>query len=517
MGKLIFQSNLENKTYIDYKQRSLMNNVEKTQHIHNTKNIKNIKNTNYDFSSLLNTQNQKDEIDHFFDDFYNNVKNCKRGLFIYGKSGCGKTEFIKNYLKDNNYDPIFYEPYEQRNKNSLQLDNMYNTRVNVLNMFKQKQEQNKVVIVVDEIENMNNGDKTGITSLIKCLKIKKNKRTDVKNINPIICIGSTNSEKKIKELLDVCKVIVIDNPTNTIIESILKKYINFNYIQDKKQLNKLVNIVGNNLHRVNTIIDFINKNINTHLPATKSEDTLNVRNKNNIMNYFFDSSESTNEIVQKLYKTKFSIDYHKKIISDNDRTIVNLIWHENLPNILSSLKIKEKINIYKILLDNICLGDLMDRVIFQNQIWYLGEYSSLLKTFYNNFLLHKIISNKTLQISAKKQIDFTKVLTKYSTEYNNTVFITRLCEKIFCDKKDLFWIFTEIYQKQLIEDQNEANSDNELIIEENDNENEVDHNDHTITIATNVKQYHKIVNEYDISKLDINRILKLINYVLVEN
>merc|ERR1712070_970082 len=122
--------------------------------MHNTKNNHY---NHYNFSSLLDTENQKDEIDKFFHDFYSNVKNCKRGLFIYGKSGSGKTEFIKKYLKENNYDPIFYEPHEQRNKNSLQLDNMYNTRVNVLNMFKQKQQQNKVVIVVDEIENMNNG------------------------------------------------------------------------------------------------------------------------------------------------------------------------------------------------------------------------------------------------------------------------------------------------------------------------------------------------------------------------
>lgn len=505
MGKLIFQPNPENKTYNDYKQKYLMND---TKGMHNTKNNHY---NHYNFSNLLDTENQKDEIDKFFHDFYSNVKNCKRGLFIYGKSGSGKTEFIKKYLKENNYDPIFYEPHEQRNKNSLQLDNMYNTRVNVLNMFKQKQQQNKVVIVVDEIENMNNGDKTGITSLIKCLKIKKNKRNDIKNINPIICIGSTNSEKKIKELLDVCKIVTIDNPTNTIIESILTKYIDYHYIREKRQLNKLINIVGNNLHRVTTIIEFINKNINSHHVDTINDNTNDTTNKTNIINYFFDSSESTKEIVQKLYKTNFSIDHHKKIISDNDRTIVNLIWHENLPNVLSSLNAKERINIYKTLLDNICLGDLMDRVIFQNQIWYLGEYSSLLKTFYNNFLLHKTVSNKTLQLLAKKQIDFTKVLTKYSTEYNNTIFITRLCEKLFCDKKDLFWIFTELYKKQQIENDNEVDSDSDSVTEE---DNDTDHTDHSICINTTVKQYHKIVNEYDIGKLDINRILKLINYVL---
>ena len=142
---------------------------------------------------------------------------------------------------------------------------------------------------------------------------------------------------------------------------------------------------------------------------------------------------------------------------DNDRTIINLIWHENISNVLNEIKVKkcqkgtnEQILLYKRILDNICIGDLMDRVIFQNQIWHLGEYSSLLKTFYNNWIIHSFIDKANDDISytyskiQKKPIEFTKVLTKYSTEYNNNIFITQLCEKLFFDKKDLFWFFTNI-------------------------------------------------------------------------
>ena len=39
------------------------------------------------------------------------------------------------------------------------------------------------------------------------------------------------------------------------------------------------------------------------------------------------------------------------------------------------------------------------------------------------------------------EVRFTKVLTKYSTEYNNITFIQTLCNKLTMDKKDLFSYF----------------------------------------------------------------------------
>lgn len=444
-----------------------------------------------DFSSLISLENYENEIDIFFKNFYDNVKNNKRGLFIYGKSGVGKTHLIKEYLKNHNYDPIFYEPHEQRNKNSLLLDNMSNTRVNVLNMF--KKEQKKVVIVIDEIENMNNGDKTGITSLIKSLKIKKNKKKDVKNVNPIICISSTNSEKKIKELMDVCQVINMDKQTDTIINNILTNKIGFTH-------EKIVGLVSGNLHKLKIILEYFSI-ISSDKEITEKKEVSEYNSNNIFIDYFFDSSESTKEIVHKLYINNYKMNYHKKIISDNDRTIINLIWHENIGNILNEIKdTKKKLLLYKCILDNICIGDLIDRVIFQNQIWHLGEYSSLLKTFYNNWIVHTYISDSNMSYLKiqKKPIEFTKVLTKYSTEYNNNIFITRLCEKLFFDKKDLFWFFT-----------------NMVINEDDDDNSDIDINTDNIN-NDELSIYDKLSN-YDITKLDINRMIKIISYILKEN
>ena len=41
-------------------------------------------------------------------------------------------------------------------------------------------------------------------------------------------------------------------------------------------------------------------------------------------------------------------------------------------------------------------------------------------------------------------IRFTKVLTKYSTEYNNILFIYHLCQELDMDRKDLLSFFQEL-------------------------------------------------------------------------
>ena len=41
-------------------------------------------------------------------------------------------------------------------------------------------------------------------------------------------------------------------------------------------------------------------------------------------------------------------------------------------------------------------------------------------------------------------VRFTKVLTKYSTEYNNSLFFQNLCKQLNMDKKDLFSYFMNL-------------------------------------------------------------------------
>jgi hypothetical protein len=140
-------------------------------------------------------------------------------------------------------------------------------------------------------------------------------------------------------------------------------------------------------------------------------------------------------------------------MNDNDRTSVGLLWHENIIDSLEKLSKKESIPLYIKQLENICFSDYIDRITFQKQIWQFNEMSSLIKTFKNNKMYHEYfannITNKVNNTKKNKQIlsndiRFTKVLTKYSTEYNNSIFIQDLCQQLSMDKKDLFGFLLSI-------------------------------------------------------------------------
>ena len=106
---------------------------------------------------------------------------------------------------------------------------------------------------------------------------------------------------------------------------------------------------------------------------------------------------------------------------------------------------KQSIPFYISQLDNICFADYIDRITFQKQIWQFNEMSSLIKTFKNNMIYHDVFKKK--QKYNPSEVRFTKVLTKYSTEYNNSVFIQELCQQLNIDKKDLFAFFLELRTK----------------------------------------------------------------------
>jgi hypothetical protein len=64
-----------------------------------------------------------------------------------------------------------------------------------------------------------------------------------------------------------------------------------------------------------------------------------------------------------------------------------------------------------------------------------------MKTFYNNYLYHNAFPQP---LEEGHDIRFTKVLTKYSTEYNNILFIYHLCQELDMDRKDLISFFHEM-------------------------------------------------------------------------
>ena len=152
-----------------------------------------------DINSILNRKEKEKQLTNILINFENEKHNIKtkRGIYIYGNPGTGKSFFVKKILAKLNYDIISFDAGDFRNKHIIDTITKHNmSDKNVISLFKKKKK--KIAIIMDEIDGMNSGDKGGINALIKLIrpkKTKKQKKEDMTMI-PIICIGNYHIDKK---------------------------------------------------------------------------------------------------------------------------------------------------------------------------------------------------------------------------------------------------------------------------------------------------------------------------------
>ena len=416
---------------------------------------------------LLNRTSIEHNFIEVLNNFEANKKNLltKRGIYIYGSPGSGKSYFCKEILKKLNYDTIVFDAGDIRNKSVIENITKHNmSDKNIISLFNKKEKKKKIAIIMDEIDGMNSGDKGGINSLIKLIRPKKTKKQKKEQITmiPIICIGNYHIDKKIKEMMKICISYELEKPTNEQIMKISKMLMP---TLDNQLMKNIVNYIQGDLRKVKSTYEIYNTQNN----ILKTQLIQNMFKKKNY-------NEDTKEITRKLLTNNYTIDEHNVLMNETDRTSVALLYHENIIDIFEQFPKDKTIPIYNEILNNICFSDYIDRITFQKQIWVFNEMSSLIKTFYNNSIFH----NNFKKFKIPNEIRFTKVLTKYSTEYNNGLFIQNLCKQLNMDKKDLFSFFLFLKKRHTIEE----------IYEIFDNEN------------------------YEINKLDISRLYRFINYLI---
>ena len=243
--------------------------------------------------------------------------------------------------------------------------------------------------------------------------------------------------------------------------------------------NNILNFLNNNLIGFNKLIfyykiDFIKKIFYTNY------NSFNITSNNSIKN-------NVKKLLEKNY------DLNNNFILENERTTLSLLYHENIIQLFTN-----NLNEYIKILDNFTFSDYIDRLIFQKQIWQLNDMNYIIKIFYNNFLLKKFDLYKDIDID---KIIFTKILTKYSSEYNNYIFIYNLLQTFLIEKKDLFLI----YKEELLFNEEKINN---LIENLNLNFNKVElirlikliHNN--INYAININHANNIDYSYNIENTD---------------
>jgi len=245
-------------------------------------------------NKILNREENVNLIKDCLQLFSENTNNLsvKKGIYIYGSPGSGKTEFITNILKEMDYDIIKYDAGDFRNKSIIDTISKHNmSDKNIMNLFHGKVK--KIAIIMDEIDGMNNGDKGGINTLIKLIRPKKTKKQKLEEVtmNPIVCIGNYHIDKKIKELMKVCNTIELKTPTNNQITILINELIpNL----DKDIQVQLMNFVQGDLRKLINIYN-IYKNNNNILNTKIMTDIFQIKSYN----------DDTKQITQKLLNQKF--------------------------------------------------------------------------------------------------------------------------------------------------------------------------------------------------------------------
>ena len=411
---------------------------------------------------MLERETLAEKIRNTLTNFQKNKHNLleKRGIYIYGNPGAGKTRFVNQILKDSGYDVVAYDAGDIRNKAIIEMITSHTmAEKSIVSLFEKK--ARPIAVVMDEIDGMNNGDKGGINELIKLIRPKKTKKQKQEKVTycPIICISNYHVDKKIKELQKVCETFEVKTPTNIQVQNIMRACMPELGVTLTRNI---VDFLQGDLRKLDSIYR-IYTNQCSILKNEVIQDIFRPKSYN----------EDTKDITRKLINERYSLDEHLTVMNETDRTIVGLLFHENVIDVLEKCQKARAIPLYLQLLDNICFADYMDRITFQKQIWQFNEMTSLIKTFRNNKIFHD-----TLNIQPKYapvEVRFTKVLTKYSTEYNNSLFIQNLCQQLGLDKKDTFAFFMEL------------------------------RGGHT------EEEISSLLETYDISKLDINRIYRYLD------
>ena len=92
-------------------------------------------------NQLLNREEDANKIKELLKNFelHKNDILLKRGIYIYGEPGTGKTTYVMDILKEMNYDVVRYDAGDIRNKSIIDTITKHNmSDMNIMSMFQKR-------------------------------------------------------------------------------------------------------------------------------------------------------------------------------------------------------------------------------------------------------------------------------------------------------------------------------------------------------------------------------------------
>ena len=357
----------------------------------------------------------------------NNLSKAK-SIYIYGDGSIGKTHVVKTLLKQLEIDFLYFDINNAKDRTLF--NELFDNNTGNINIFDCFQKRNKKMIyIIDNLDHIQNNEKAFIGNIIKLIRIKKkipiSKQPQYKSL---IFIGTNTHEKRIKELMNISichelKINKIDNLHKHVENHLSENYGNIPI----KNIEKFHNSYKRDIKKLMVLFDIFQKSNNAEFSLydkyhqnSKYSDNINITTKQILQH----STADNDEILENMK------------IHDNDRTTVTLMYHENIIHLLNTNL--DGINTYIKFLKNITFGDYIDRIAFQKQIWIFNEMTYYLKVKKNIELLRESPQHSKNKCPETFEPIFTKVLTKYSTEYNNNNFVIELCKRFNMTRKELY-------------------------------------------------------------------------------
>lgn len=375
-------------------------------------------------------KNEVEKAVEWIKNYKKDSSNSKKVLFILGNTGTGKTLLADIIFSEYNYQKIELNSTDIRSQKKIgEFLKKSLTYKNVIDMFHDG--NLPIGILIDEIDTICKlSDKGGFTEFLNILKQNEKCETQKKNINdkkktkkakiliddyiklynPIICTSNDINDKKINELKKYSEVIILQKITNEenleIINDLYKK--NNQKIDEDVKLD-ISNYSQGDVRRLILLLEELYFYSNGNL-ITKT-----------VFNNFKNTFQEKKEDIQLLDYTKILLT-KKLTISDAQKYFDTdclltplMIYHNSIDYIKNAEDTtKKKLNVYKDVLESLCIHDTIQTNIFEIQDWdELYHISSVYGSALPNYYFNKLTNKKEVTIQ------FTSLLNKISQMYVN--------------------------------------------------------------------------------------------------
>lgn len=370
----------------------------------------------------------------WLDNFKKKNDGTKMGLFISGPPGIGKTSLSHLILSEYGYEVIEYNASDVRSQKSVK-ENL-NKVLNSTNISIMKGNYLKnIAVIMDEVDGMSSGDRGGVSELVTIINPNKGKRkinkTDINYTNPIICISNNNTDKKLADLRKNCQEIIFTKPTQSDIMNFAKKIIEKENINiEESALILLVNYSQNDFRRITYLLqDIHNTFFQKEIKLEDIDELINFFSKKKVDLSLFDATKKLFTSYKNLNETL--------ILYESDRSLVSMMVHENFILNIPQKEIGNQLQIIYYVYHYMSLGDIVDRIIYNNQTWYLQDFNGVIKCSYPSYKFNNSFLKSSKII---KNIKFTSILSKSAIQFSNFKCIISIKNKLKINKKYLYYL-----------------------------------------------------------------------------